>query len=490
MKLRYQILLLLALPLGCQLVTVGFIVNSFAQIDKEARKEAIAKEIVGLCQECFGLVGQAVSVSSAPRYVLSVENEKNLVLLVADRLANKVSKLKLLTRDNPSATLVVDRFERDSIRLFNGLRDLAGSYSVSHRKQFFSQFWDGVDYVESIKVLFDEIMKELDKLAAIYGQAAKEFEPAALKARQDLRNTIIVAIALNVLLVLTLAIVINRKTLGRLRTLMENMQHFARGEQKYVALHGADKLAELDHAFSQMASERDRLESIRKSMRAMVSHDLRSPLTSMGIYVEILLEETEPSLTNQARYRLRRLHAETQRLQRLANTLLDIEKMEDGKLEVHIESHTCAELFSRAIDVIQSQSDRKKITVVNQHNDSHCMCDKDRTIQVLINLLSNAIKFSPAGKQITVAAVPSTDRAMVRIEVLDEGPGIPESQAGALFNKFTQLEQPAEIQAEGSGLGLYICKMLITAQKGTIGYNKRHGGGSCFWVELLYAAMS
>ena len=110
-------------------------------------------------------------------------------------------------------------------------------------------------------------------------------------------------------------------------------------------------------------------------------------------------------------------------------------------------------------------------------------CDSDRTIQVLVNLLSNAIKFAPKDSVITLRSKLTTDHSF-RFEVVDQGPGVPPDQINSLFAKFHQLDQPTAVKQEGSGLGLYICRMLITAQGGKVGYTSPGDRGSCFWFEL------
>jgi K+-sensing histidine kinase KdpD len=188
---------------------------------------------------------------------------------------------------------------------------------------------------------------------------------------------------------------------------------------------------------------------------------------------------------------IKRVYSEAGRLQRLSNTLLDIDKMEDGKLDIETSPVSCSEIIRVSIDAVRAQFERKKVVIdFTGEQELFCLCERDRTIQVLVNLLSNAVKFSDVNSKIEVTCKLMQDGKAVRFEVLDEGSGVPDEKAGSLFNKFTQLEQPEDLKKQGSGLGLYICKMLVDAQDGAVGYIKRQERGSCFWFELPAVAWS
>ncbi|MBX9695294.1 MAG: HAMP domain-containing histidine kinase, partial [Cyanobacteria bacterium] len=181
---------------------------------------------------------------------------------------------------------------------------------------------------------------------------------------------------------------------------------------------------------------------------------------------------------------LHALSAETQRLARLAHTLLDVDRMEDGKLDIDFVKVSAAELVKSSTAVQAAQAERRKIQLVeNVEEGLELKCDVDRTIQVLTNLLSNALKFCPRNSTITVSAFSASDD-WARFEVIDQGTGVPSEQAANLFVRFKQLDQPAELKTQGSGLGLFICKSLVEAQGGRIGYREREEPGACFWIEL------
>lgn len=482
MKLRHQILILLGLPMSCQLLTVGLLSASFTRVDEVARRETSAKRIVSLCQVTNGLLGQLVMEMAAPSFFGTTEN-KELLRTIPMLLRTRVEQIRTLVKDNPQALALANRFGKNSGRYVENLLDIVHGYNPQSNKFFFSQFLEDHEYIESMKVLLDTMVKDLDTLLNMYGQEAEEFQPAAIQARTDLRHLIIAAVAFNLIMVAALAVIVNKNTLSRLQILMENMQRFSRGQQGYERLSGTDELAELDKAFKDMSDERNRLDEIRKSLQAMVSHDLRSPLASINLSVELVLSMYVDTLQPNVVKILGRMHSQLLRLSRLARTLLDVEKIEDGHLEVIMKPHSCAELIDASLAAVVSLAEHTQITFKQDFDpELNLICDEDRTIQVIVNFLSNAIKFAPPNSTITVSV--KIIESFVHFEIIDEGPGVPDEQAGRLFEKFRQLDQPSEVKKQGSGLGLFICKMLISAQGGQVGYKRADTGGSCFWFDI------
>lgn len=478
--------LLLVLPLAGQLLTLGMVVHTSTRLDAVAKQELAAKKVIALGQEIVFLHGQLVTQVATPKFFSSdgaAVNEEMVELLM-----KKTNELAERTRNNEHAWTLANRLHRESRRFVSNLRELAASYEPVEHRLYSAEFLTGFEFMETLKVVIDHMEKDSIELLKIYTRTAKEFEPAEMAARRDMRNSFIIAGAFNVLLVIALAVVIQKRTLSRLQTLMENMKHFADGTREYRRLDGKDELAELDEAFQKMSSRRNRLEELRKSMRAMVAHDLRTPLTSMGLNLELVLAGDVGAIPPTVTRVVKRVHSEASRLQRLSNTLLDIDKLEDGKLDINTTPAACTELIETSIEAVRAQFERKKLVIeFAATGEFFCLCERDRTIQVLVNLLSNAVKFADANSKIEVTCQLQSDTKNVRFEVLDEGPGVPAEKAMTLFTKFTQLDQPEEIKQQGSGLGLYICKMLVEAQRGDVGYNKRTERGSCFWFSLPVA---
>lgn len=486
MQIRHKLFLLLGVPLVCQLGFTGWLAYSHAQLDTLVAQEAKAKKIISLVVQVREKVEQTFLRLAVKRVI---GHDAEVATKERAQLKEYFEALKDLTKDNPKAQTSVARASTDCDLFLETWLDLMSGYKAEEQQIYFAQFFGHEDFADELEFRFRGVNKNADDLIEIYSPIAKELQPRESKAREDLRRLIFGSMIFNVLLVVGMASLINKNTISRLSILMKNMTQFSKGIAPTEKLTGDDELVELDKAFSAMAAERNRLEDIRKSLRAMVSHDLRSPLTSMGLRLEMMIEneaDSDEQLSPSVQNSLQRLLNETHRLRRLANTLLDVEKMQDGNLELKLEHCPIEQIVSTAIGAVQSQALSKKVTIkfielpaaVNQE----CICDSDRTIQVLINFLSNAIKFTPTKSTITVGATQLF--GATRFEVTDEGPGIPDDQVEKLFSKFSQLDQPEEVKKLGSGLGLYICKMLIEAHSGKLGYQPGTSGGSCFWFEI------
>ncbi len=483
MKIRHKIFALIALPLVGLLVTVVPLESRLESVDKIAEQEAVAKRVVSVAEEIYGVMGQQIMNVSG---VSITEKRISPEELNAPRkiLKTKVSELKKLVGDDPAMKKVVARLEVNCLRHAENWANLGEIYKPSNQSFYLSEFLSKAEMVESMKILYDQINADLNTLTSKYGETARAFEPDQLKDRAELRNRIKVSVGIVILLVLLSFVYMNRTTLQRLQVLMRNIQRFSKGERSHEALDGKDELADLDTAFREMSEERNRLEDIRQQMRAMVNHDLRSPLTSINICLELLITKFGPTLNTEVTSQLKRMHLESQRLVRLASTLLDVEKLEEGLLEVRLKQMTSTELVKTSVEAVENLAGRKSIKLIQSADpDVIVSCDEDRTIQVLINFLSNAVKFSPEGSSIEVVTA-AQDNGFIKFSILDQGTGVPPEKVGSLFSKFQQLDQPDAVKKEGSGLGLYICKMLVETQGGRLGYTAREEGGSCFWFEL------
>jgi PAS domain S-box-containing protein len=225
-------------------------------------------------------------------------------------------------------------------------------------------------------------------------------------------------------------------------------------------------------------------ERMKKEFTSTLSHELRTPLTSIigslqlintGVMGEIQRDIAELTVIAERN---------AQRLLDLINDILDVEKIESGKLALAPEVMPVDELVREAITLNKAFGERFKVRF-ESHGDiveRKVHADRKRLLQVMTNLLSNAAKFSPEGGVVEI----STEDAgpNVRVAVHDRGSGIPEAFRPRIFDRFTQADSTATRQKGGTGLGLAICKRLVELMQGRIGFDDRPGGGTTFWFEL------
>ncbi len=232
-------------------------------------------------------------------------------------------------------------------------------------------------------------------------------------------------------------------------------------------------------------TERKEVEERVKDFYSMVSHELRTPLASIRTALG-LMESFSDELSDKTRPVVRIAAAEADRLMRLINDILDMRKVESGKLELALDAFDASDLVRKAIEGIESLAHQSQVTIENEANTAlDVYCDGDRILQVLSNILANAIKYSPSPGKVIIGCEKSGSSC--KISVRDFGPGVAKNQAHKLFGRFEQLRAKDGKNRAGSGLGLAIAKAIVEQHGGEIGVELPDGGGSIFWFSLPLA---
>jgi len=228
-------------------------------------------------------------------------------------------------------------------------------------------------------------------------------------------------------------------------------------------------------------TEVDRMKS---DFIATVSHELRTPMTSIKGSLGLVLGGVAGPLPEDVRELLTIAMNNTDRLVRLINDILDISRIEAGKMEIRRSPQSVADGVHRAVVEMQGYADQRSITMTTVIPDDlpRVMADPDRLQQVLVNLLSNAVKFSEVGSIVTVTAGREPGGVWVRVE--DSGPGIAPEQQAQIFEKFHRIDNAASRRTGGTGLGLAICKAIIEEHGGQIWVESEMGKGSAFTFTL------
>lgn len=231
-------------------------------------------------------------------------------------------------------------------------------------------------------------------------------------------------------------------------------------------------------------TERKELERVQSEFISMVSHELRTPLTSIRGSLGLVVGGVAGEIAPQVKAMIEIAYKNSERLVRLINDILDIEKIESGKMVFNIMPVELGPIINQAIDANRSYAEQMgvKIKLEKAVTELKVMADSDRLIQVLTNLLSNSAKFSPSGENVSILVEALRDT--VRVNVIDRGPGIPDDFKDRIFQKFAQADSSDQRLKGGTGLGLSITKTIVEAQGGHIGFNTTPGGGTTFYFEL------
>ncbi len=217
---------------------------------------------------------------------------------------------------------------------------------------------------------------------------------------------------------------------------------------------------------------------------SIVSHQLRSPLSSIKWSLDLLVSGRVGQLEKKQREYTDILQASNDRMIKLVNDLLNVTRIEQGGIAVKKEGFDLGELANDLTQEVKSFADASNVEleVVNNTKGLNIRADKQYISMVLGNLLDNAIRYiNPKGK---VAITLSRRGLFVRVEVRDNGVGIPKSEQRNIFQKFFRARNIMRHRTEGSGLGLYLAKAFVELHKGKIGFSSKEGIGSTFWFEL------
>jgi PAS domain S-box-containing protein len=235
-------------------------------------------------------------------------------------------------------------------------------------------------------------------------------------------------------------------------------------------------------------SERKRTEQMKDEFVAMVSHELRTPLTS--ITASLALLAADQTLPDPAKRLLAIAHSNSQRLVRLINDILDLEKIESGKVEFDMRTVEIRPLVEQAIEANRGFADQfnVRLSLDSQSANFTASVDIDRLMQVITNLLSNAVKYSPNGGEVVVTTKVIGDTG--RIAVRDNGPGIPEKFKSRIFEHFAQADSCEAREKGGTGLGLSIVKQIMLRLGGEANFEAAPGGGTIFYVDLPRAEVT
>ncbi len=237
-------------------------------------------------------------------------------------------------------------------------------------------------------------------------------------------------------------------------------------------------------AITRDISERKAAEKAKAEFISTVSHELRTPLTSIKGALGIINTGAVGEMGDKLKSLVNIALTNSDRLVRLINDILDIEKFEAGKMEFRLEPMDMSRLIEESIAANEGYASTHKITFRPVGTDHAIMVNGDygRLMQVMANLLSNAAKFSAEGAEIQVVA--KAQDGKVRVSVIDTGSGIPTDAQVTIFDKFTQADSSDKRKRGGTGLGLSIVKMMVEAHGGKIDFVSKPGSGSTFFFDL------
>ena len=276
---------------------------------------------------------------------------------------------------------------------------------------------------------------------------------------------------------------ITERIVHPLKNMTRAAKNFGKGDfSERIAVNGHDEVSELALAFNNMAESLENLESMRNSFLANISHDLRTPMTTISGFIDGIISGAIPP--EQHEHYLGVISAEVHRLSRLVNQLLDISRLESGDRKFTFTDFDVAEVSRLILLSFEQKIDEKHLDVefYAEEDTMSVSADKDAVYQIIYNLCHNAIKFSSSGGKfvINISRIPGKK---IKVSIYDEGQVIPEEDAKHIFDRFYKTDKSRGLDKSGVGLGLYICKTIIDAHGETIKHQP-HDNGCEFWFTL------
>jgi len=268
-----------------------------------------------------------------------------------------------------------------------------------------------------------------------------------------------------------------------LRSMSEAAKAMSKGDfSKRVPVTSDDEIGELAASFNMMTNSLFRLESMRRSFVGNVSHELKTPMTTIGGFIDGILDGTiKPE---QQEYYLNIVSQEVKRLSRLVNGMLSVTRLESGEAELRPDKFDFYELLCTIMISQEQRIEKQKLNILGLDSmESLMVCaDKDLIYQVVYNLVDNAIKFAQEGGRITVGL--SSDSENMVFTITNTGKGIPEKELPFVFERFYKGDKSRSDVKNSTGLGLYLAKTIVSAHKGKISVTSKEEQFTTFKVIL------
>ena len=276
---------------------------------------------------------------------------------------------------------------------------------------------------------------------------------------------------------------ISEKIVHPIRQMSQAAREFAVGNLDVrVPVTGNDEVSDLAMAFNNMASSLERNEETRRTFLANVSHDMRTPMTTIGGFIDAILDGTIPE--EQQEHYLKVVSSEIKRLSRLVSTLLDISRIQAGERKFTMEPFDICELSRQIIISLEQRLTDKKLDVEFECDDDRmiAVADRDAIYQVLYNICDNGVKFSRESGKYKISIKDSDKKILV--SVYNEGEGVPKEDLPYIFDRFYKSDKSRGLDKTGLGLGMFISRTIMEAHGENISVRSKQGEFCEFTITL------
>ena len=371
-----------------------------------------------------------------------------------------------------------DGFGTVSLSQFDAVTDEDGNASYVHKGTL-----DGLLPEQSVVYANDIVTYgELRGYVITLSSTSREDTLVAITRSAVINSSVWVMLA-----ALIAAYFITERMVRPLRAMTDAAKSFGKGDfSARVVVYGNDEVSELGRAFNNMAESLDTLEKMRNSFLANISHDLRTPMTTISGFIDGIISGAIPPEKHE--YYLNIIQVEVHRLSRLVSEILDVSRLESGERKFTFTDFSISEMARIILISFEQKIEGKRLDVEFESEDEILVnADKDAIYQVLYNLCHNAIKFAREGGKFSISITRQPSKK-VQISVFDEGQSIASEDLKLIFDRFYKTDKSRGLDKTGVGLGLYISKTIIEAHGEKIWAESKEGESSTFVFTLRESA--
>ncbi|MBC7998893.1 MAG: HAMP domain-containing histidine kinase [Leptolyngbya sp.] len=472
MKIWTRAVLLLAIPIVFDGLGIGLLAHSVQSLEGALILERKQSENLRLIDRLFMDFVQATGQYWA--FVTGGGDHERLdsTMSFINDGKRDIAKLRSHNSNDPKFLLMLTKLEVEG---FDALKKLTVENGSSESV---------ILSISRLRPLMLRVSKANDICMQMFSDKNEEREAllAVQKREVDTLFSLITLAAIMNLSSAALAVFLFRQSISnRLHLLIENSRRISKLENPGPSIGGNDEFSELDSVLRKVHQEVKENDEFRSNVVTMVAHDLRSPLASIKIALEMAQSGHFGKMDTGVKERVDSAFAISSDLIYLTDGFLDLNKIQEGKLNLDYSTFYVVSLIEDSIASLIHLAAARKITIKITGKDGEMRADKRKLYQVLVNLVTNAIKFSPAGSQIDISSEFTDSRVIISVK--DEGPGISKDAKEMLFKRFSQGETKSEV-LKGSGLGLFLSRWFVEAHGGEIGIDSEPGSGSRFWLVV------
>ncbi len=492
-KLSQKALILVSVPL-CFEMFFAFVLFQMVQKSEAETRRAEKSRLVFVYADAMVRRLYELGMATIAQKSIGATIFESSCKRVAARLDDDLSKLEETVSDDPQQKRSVLAIKSAVKQVLSVLE--RGMAAVNPAEQDFPLHYEDFDYRGELEPLLQSLARDVQVLTDREKTIRKTRPDAEEHAKLLVRIALLSGLVANVILAVWLALYFNSSTIKRLNVVMDNTVRLSEGKALVENLAGSDEIAVLDRTFHDMASrleeaaEKERvIKKLKQEFFQMVSHDLRTPLTTIQFFISAIAQGSYGQVSEKGRRAADGSLSAVDRLLSMVNELLEMERLASDGFKLEMSACNLDDLLDKALELVLGFAEKNNVELQLELMSAEGLefqADESRVVQVLVNLVSNAVKFSPAGSKVKIKACKVDDA--VEFSVIDSGRGIAEEQLGIIFERFGQLMKEDAIVKGGSGLGLTICKTIVEAHGGSIGVESKLNEGSRFWFKIPLAS--